>query len=73
MALRKITGQGYRRGCSHPTGFNYVIDLSLNEEVAYRNDREALKGLVQNRFPMLESVDCATIVAAQPGDKTEIF
>lgn len=73
MALRSIYGNGYRKGASHPMAFRIVTEMSLNEEVMYRNDKEALKELVKNRFPIIDTVDGVCINAAQPGETTGIW
>lgn len=52
----------------HNMMVQFIEDMTLDEQVMYMNDRDALKRLVMARKPVLYRVDRAGFTAASPLD-----
>ena len=74
MSKILISGAGKRDPRDfHAAQFRIVREMSLSEQVMYRNDKEALKRLVMNRYPMLVEITQVGMSAAMPDDEDALF
>lgn len=74
MSKILISGAGKRNPRdSYAVSFRIVREMSLSEQIMYRNDKEALKRLVMNRYPMLVEITQVGMSAAMPDDEDALF